>query len=100
MVPVKRMPQTLPSAFPERPAEFGPTFVDVPRTDTLRTADNPVGRTVAELEMMLAPLLAGHDGDAELDGPHIWPMGRTILFILLSCGLFWTGAVLAVWSWL
>jgi hypothetical protein len=91
------MPQPLPSPLPDRAADFAPTFVDVPRAELLRTADNPVGRTVAELEMMLAPLLAGHEAEAEA---RVWPMGRTIAFILLSCGLFWTGAVLAVWSWL
>lgn len=92
------MPRPLPSSSPpDRTPDYVPAFVDVPRPDALRTADNPVGRTVAELEMMLSPLLAGHASEAE---PRIWPMGRTVAFILLSCGLFWTGAILAVWSWL
>jgi hypothetical protein len=87
----------MPQPLPDRAVDYAPTFVDVPRAEVLCTADNPVGRTVAELEMMLAPLLTGHDFEPET---RTWPMGRTIGFILLSCGLFWTGAILAVWSWL
>jgi hypothetical protein len=91
------MPQPLPSPLPDRAAHFAPTFVDVPRAELLRTADNPVGRTVAELEMMLAPLLAGQE--AEEVGRR-WPVGQTIAFVIASCGLFWAGAAFAIWSWL
>ncbi len=95
------MAQSLPfSTYPDRTADDHPSFVEIPRADTLRTADNPVGRTVAELEILLAPLLAGHEPQAQLDRTARWPMGKTIGFILLSCGLFWTGAAFAVWSWL
>lgn len=88
------MPQSLPANYPDRTQDLRQAL-GVVGVDALQVADNPVGRTVAELELMLAPLLHGEEADERR-----WPPSRTMTFILLSCGLFWTGAFFAVWSWL
>ncbi len=57
---------------------------------------NPVGRTVAELELLLTPLLQGEASDDK--EKRSWPVGQTIGFIVFSCGLFWATAAYVAWS--
>ena len=62
-------------------------------------SSNPVGRTITDLEVLLGPLMRRDATHAE-DQERSWPIGQTIAFIVVSCGLFWTAAIIAAWSWL
>lgn len=93
------MSRSLPTPFPLSPASSGDrAALRHADADTMEGA-NTVGRTIAELEILLTPLLAGEISRNDLEIRR-WPLRQTMGFILVSCGVFWTAAALAAWSFL
>lgn len=91
------MPQTLSTRFSAGSTTIGdPSSIGPPNAVLSTEAVNNVGRTMAELEILLAPLITGDDAhDTKL---RKWRLGQTAAFIIASCGLFWAAAGFVAWA--
>ena len=93
------MPQSLTTPFSIEPAKAGDrTALRQADAETMDGA-NTVGRTIAELELLLTPLLSGEIARRDLEIRR-WPLRQTVAFIVASCGVFWMAAAFAAWSFL
>ena len=91
------MSQSLPAPFSIQPVTAGDrTALRQADADTM-DGTNTVGRTIAELEILLTPLLSGETAHNDLEIRR-WPLRQTMAFILVSCGVFWMAAAFAAWS--
>jgi hypothetical protein len=91
------MSQSLPAPFPIQPAAAGDRAALRQADAEMMDGTNAVGRTIAELEILLTPLLAGETAHSNLEIRR-WPLRQTMALILVSCGVFWMAAAYAVWS--
>ncbi len=91
------MPQSLSKPYAIELAPTGERMMLRTADATSGSGENTVGRTLAELEILLSPLLAGDAAREDRNIRH-WPLRQTVGFIVASCGLFWVAAALAAWS--